>query len=130
MQVSAATGEGLEELREALEGRFLSSLRPMELLVPYDEGGSLSELHELAGELEREETADGVLVRARVPASAAARFERFSVNGSSGRRTAEPARVKLRYSLLSESARPPSRAHEDDAGYDLHADEAATLGPG
>ena len=82
VQVSAATGEGLDELRQALEGRFLSSLRPMELLVPYDEGGSLSELHELAGELEREETADGVLVRARVPVGAAARFERFSVNGN------------------------------------------------
>jgi len=38
--------------------------------------------------------------------------------------------VKLRYSLLSESARPPTRAHEDDAGYDLHAAEAATLVPG
>ena len=38
--------------------------------------------------------------------------------------------MKLRYSLLSESARPPSRAHEDDAGYDLHAAEAATLAPG
>jgi GTP-binding protein HflX len=82
VQVSAETGEGLEELREAVEARFLSSLRPMELLVPYDEGGSLSELHELAGELEREETEEGVLVRARVPAGAAARFERFSVNGS------------------------------------------------
>ena len=81
VQVSAETGEGLDELRTALEGRFLSTLRPMELLVPYEEGGSLSELHELAGDLEREETADGVLVRARVPAGAAARFERFSVNG-------------------------------------------------
>jgi len=81
VQISAATGEGLEPLRDALEARFLSSLRSMELLVPYDEGGSLSELHELAGELEREERADGVLVRARVPAGAAARFERFSVNG-------------------------------------------------
>jgi GTP-binding protein HflX len=82
VHVSAETGEGLDELRQALEGRFLASLRPMELLVPYDEGGSLSELHELAGELEREETEEGVLVRARVPAGAAARFERFSVNGA------------------------------------------------
>jgi dUTP pyrophosphatase len=38
--------------------------------------------------------------------------------------------VKLRYSLLGEAARPPTRAHEDDAGYDLHAAEAASLGPG
>jgi GTP-binding protein HflX len=54
----------------------------MELLLPYDEGGRLSELHELAGEVEREDTAEGVLVRARVPAGAAPRFERFSVNGA------------------------------------------------
>jgi GTP-binding protein HflX len=81
IQVSAATGEGLEELAEAIEARFLSSLRPMELLVPYGEGGRLSELHDLAGEMEREDTAEGVRVRARVPAGVAARFERFEVNG-------------------------------------------------
>jgi GTP-binding protein HflX len=83
-QVSAATGEGLADLREAIEARFLATLEPMELLVPYDEGGSLSELHELAGELEREDTADGVRIRARVPAAAAPRFERFSSNGRGG----------------------------------------------
>ena len=83
-QVSAATGEGLADLREAIEARFLATLEPMELLVPYDEGGSLSELHELAGELEREDTADGVRIRARVPAAVAPRFERFSSNGRDG----------------------------------------------
>ena len=36
---------------------------------------------DLAGEMEREDTPAGVRVRARVPAGAAARFERFSVNG-------------------------------------------------
>jgi GTPase len=82
VQVSASTGEGLGALHEAIEGRFLSSLHPMELLVPYEEGGRLSELHELAGELQREDTAEGVRVRARVPAGAARRFERFSVNGA------------------------------------------------
>ena len=68
MQVSGATGEGLDELRDAIEARFLATLRPMELLVPYEEGGSLSELHDLAGELEREDTPEGVRIRARVPA--------------------------------------------------------------
>jgi GTP-binding protein HflX len=81
IQVSAVTGEGLEELADAIEARFLSSLRPMDLLVPYGEGGRLSELHDLAGEMEREDTAEGVRVRARVPAGVAARFERFEVNG-------------------------------------------------
>jgi GTPase len=82
VQVSGQTGEGLDGLREMIEARFLHSLEPMELLVPYDEGGSLSELHELAGELEREDTAEGVRIRARVPAAAAPRFERFA-NGDS-----------------------------------------------
>jgi GTPase len=82
VQVSAETGDGLEELREAIEARFLASLRPMDLLVPYEEGGRLSELHDLAGEMEREDTAEGVRVRARVPVSAASRFERFESNGA------------------------------------------------
>jgi GTP-binding protein HflX len=85
VQVSGATGEGLEALGDAIEARFLATLRPMELLVPYEEGGSLSELHDLAGELEREDTAEGVRVRARVPAAAAQRFERFAQDGASPR---------------------------------------------
>ncbi len=89
-QVSAATGEGIEELAEAIEGRFLSSLRPMDLLVPYGEGARLSELHELAGEMEREDTPEGVHVRARVPAGVAARFERFAVYGASSANGAAP----------------------------------------
>jgi GTPase len=81
VQVSGATGEGVDELRDAIEARFLATLRPMELLLPYDEGGSLSELHDLAGELEREDTPEGVRIRARVPVVAAQRFERFESNG-------------------------------------------------
>jgi GTP-binding protein HflX len=84
IQVSGETGEGLDELREAIEARFLRSLEPMELLLPYEEGGSLSELHQLAGEVEREDTAEGVRVRARVPAAAVQRFARFSENGRNG----------------------------------------------
>jgi GTP-binding protein HflX len=83
VQVSAATGEGLEELREAIEARFLSTLRPMELLLPHAEGATLSALHDVAGEMEREDTTEGVRVRARVPAGVAPRFERFEVNGGS-----------------------------------------------
>jgi GTP-binding protein HflX len=82
VQVSGEAGLGFDDLREAIEARFLGTLKPMELLVPYREGGTLSELHELAGELEREDTAEGVRIRARVPAAAAPRFERFSENGA------------------------------------------------
>jgi GTPase len=82
VQVSGESSDGLEDLCRAIEGRFLAALRPMELLVPYEEGGRLSELHELAGELEREDTAEGVRVSARVPAAVASRFERFTTDGA------------------------------------------------
>jgi len=77
--VSAATGEGLDALSERIEGALAHTLRPLELLVPYSDGGSLAELHELAGEVTREDTAEGVRVRALVPARLAERFERFAV---------------------------------------------------
>jgi dUTP diphosphatase len=38
--------------------------------------------------------------------------------------------VTLRFSRLTHGAQEPSRAHDGDAGYDLHAVEAASLGPG
>jgi dUTP pyrophosphatase len=38
--------------------------------------------------------------------------------------------VTLRFARLSDDAREPTRAHEGDAGYDLYALEAATIGPG
>jgi dUTP pyrophosphatase len=38
--------------------------------------------------------------------------------------------VTLRFSRLHPEARAPAHAHEGDAGYDLHAAEAVTLGPG
>jgi dUTP pyrophosphatase len=38
--------------------------------------------------------------------------------------------MRLRFARLTETAAAPSRAHDDDAGYDLRASEAATLPPG
>ncbi len=77
--VSAVTGEGLEELVARLETEFARTLERVELLVPYEEGGRLAELHELAGDLDREDTAQGVRVSARVPAQVATRFARFAL---------------------------------------------------
>jgi GTPase len=77
--VSASTGEGLDELGECIERELAHMLRRVELLVPYADGGSLAELHELAGEVTREDTADGVRVQALVPARLAERFARFAV---------------------------------------------------
>ena len=82
MLVSALSGDGLEELGERIEAEFARTLRDVELLMPYRDGDRLAELHEVAGDLEREDTPEGVLVRVRLPATVAARFERYAVNGN------------------------------------------------
>jgi GTPase len=83
--VSAAAGEGLAELRDGIEAAFEETLREVELLVPYAAGGRLSELHELAGDLERTERTDGVLVRARIPAALRHRFADLELDGAAPR---------------------------------------------
>ena len=80
--ISAARGVGLDELRDAIEAAFEETLRPLEVLVPYDAGDRLSELHDLAGRVEREDRPEGVLVKAKVPAALAHRFEDLDVNGA------------------------------------------------
>src|SRR5947209_10933135 len=77
--VSGHSGEGLEELGVRIEAALQHFLRRVELLVPYADGGSLAELHELAGEVSRQDTPEGVRVRALLPARLAARFARFAV---------------------------------------------------
>jgi len=78
--VSALTGEGLDDLGERIERAFRETLRSVDLLLPFDQGGRLAELHEMAGDLDREDTAEGVRVRGRVPATVAERFARFDVS--------------------------------------------------
>jgi GTPase len=80
--VSALDGEGLEELGERIEAEFARGLRDVELLLPYRDGDRLGELHEVAGDLLREDTPEGVLVKARVPATVAERYARYAVNGN------------------------------------------------
>src|ERR1700677_2213759 len=77
--VSGVTGEGLEELCACFEGELEHMLCKVELLVPYADGGSLAELHELAGDLTRRDTPERVRVRALVPKRTAERFARFAV---------------------------------------------------
>jgi GTP-binding protein HflX len=77
--LSAGSGLGLAELGERIERELRHLLCPVELLVPYANGGSLAELHEIAGEIARRDTPEGVRVRALVPARLAARYARFAV---------------------------------------------------
>jgi GTP-binding protein HflX len=82
MMVSAFTGEGLDALGERIEEEFVRRLHDVELLLPYSEGGRLAELHELAGDLAREDTPEGVRVSVRLPGPVAARYERWATVGN------------------------------------------------
>jgi GTPase len=79
--VSAESGEGLDELRSRIADLIRRSLVAVELLVPFAHGERLSELHEVAGDLERQDRPDGVLVRALLPARHAERFSDLAVDG-------------------------------------------------
>jgi GTP-binding protein HflX len=76
--VSAESGEGLDALRERIDATFVRMLEPVELLVPYSDGGQIAELHALAGELHREDTEEGVRVTALLTPASAKRFARYS----------------------------------------------------
>jgi GTP-binding protein HflX len=89
LQVSALTGEGLEALRERIAERFADRFEAVRLFLPYEEGGKLAELYALGAPIEeREDQADGVLVRARLPRRELRRFARYLVAEA----RSEPAR--------------------------------------
>ena len=75
LQVSAMTGEGLDELRARIAERFAERFESVRLLIPYDEGGKLNELYALGTPIEeRTDTDEGVLVLARLPRRELPRF--------------------------------------------------------
>ena len=47
LQVSALTGEGLDDLQARIAEQFQDRFEPVRLLLPYDEGAKLAELYEL-----------------------------------------------------------------------------------
>jgi GTP-binding protein HflX len=87
-QVSALTGEGLDELKAELARRFEDRWERVRLLVPYEQGARLSELYALGTPIEeRKDTAEGVLVVARLPRRDLPGFAPFLVAESSGARS-------------------------------------------
>ena len=80
LQVSAVTGEGLDELRARVAERFAERFQAVRLLIPYDEGGKLNELYALGTPIEqREDTDEGVLVVARLPRREIRRFAPYLI---------------------------------------------------
>jgi GTP-binding protein HflX len=92
LQVSAVRGDGLDALRERIAARFSDRYEDVRLLLPYDEGGRLAELYSLGAPIdEREDGAEGVLVRARLPQREVRRFARYLVADANEDSAAERA---------------------------------------
>ncbi len=80
LQISAATGAGIDELRERIAERFSDRFVDVRLFLPYEDGGRLAELYALGAPIdEREDRDDGVFVRARLPQRDVRRFARYLV---------------------------------------------------
>lgn len=80
LQVSALTGEGLDALQARIAEHFQDRFRAVELLVPYAQGAALAELYALGPPIDRrEDRADGVLIRARLPERELRRFAPYLV---------------------------------------------------
>jgi GTP-binding protein HflX len=91
-QVSALTGEGLDDLRAVLARRFDDRWERVKLLVPYEEGSRLSELYALGTPVEdRQDTPAGVLLVARLPRRDLPRFAPFLVAGAGDETSRESA---------------------------------------
>jgi GTPase len=79
-QISARTGEGLDELRERIAARFADRYERVRLLVPYGDGAALAELYGVGAPIEeRQDTPEGVAVRVRLPRRELRRFAPYLV---------------------------------------------------
>jgi GTP-binding protein HflX len=77
--VSAKTGEGMDELRAAIEEALPERDRLVRAAVPYDRADLVARAH-AAGEVSSvEHGPEGTLLEARVPPELAAELERFEV---------------------------------------------------
>jgi GTP-binding protein HflX len=77
--VSAKTGEGVEELKAAIEAAIPERDRLVRAVVPYDRADLVARAH-AAGEVSSvEHGPEGTLLEARVPPELAAELERFAV---------------------------------------------------
>jgi GTP-binding protein HflX len=79
--ISAAQGQGVGELVDAVARQLHRSSRVVELSVPYSRGDVLAALHREGEVLETTETDGATLVRAKLPGAALAQFMPFMGDG-------------------------------------------------
>jgi hypothetical protein len=77
VRISARTGDGLDTLLAKIDAMVGSPFATVEALVPYDRYGLVSQAYERGSVAAREDTDDGVRIRAAVPDDLADRLRAF-----------------------------------------------------
>jgi GTP-binding protein HflX len=77
--VSARTGFGMEDLREAIEADLPGLDAELRALVPYERGDLVARVHDRGEVLKQEHVAEGTLLHARVPEDVAGELSRYEV---------------------------------------------------
>lgn len=80
--VSAATGDGIDELLAEVERLLPRSQREVTAVIPYDRGDLVSRVHDEGEVLAVGHNGDGTELTARVPLGLAAELDEFSVTPS------------------------------------------------
>ena len=82
--ISATTGAGLDELRQAIGDRLRALADIVELTIPYERGDVLAAVHREGEVLVETHGADSSTVRVRVDEAGAARFREFAAAPGEG----------------------------------------------
>ena len=78
--VSALTGEGIDKLLAMVHRKLFESFTPIEVLLPFQEGGLTALFHE-QGQIEViEHTREGARIVGRIPGRLVAQFKDFEIN--------------------------------------------------
>lgn len=75
--ISAQTGEGLDDLRQAVEDTISRNYRKVSLMIPFDQGAIVNQLRERARVDSQEYAADGIHLKAFLPLSELRRYQQF-----------------------------------------------------
>ena len=79
--ISALTAEGIKELLGVIQEELYENYAPIEVRLPYQQGGLISLFHE-AGQVERiEHQRGGVIMQGRIPGRLVAQFSSWQIDG-------------------------------------------------
>jgi GTP-binding protein HflX len=76
--ISAATGEGVDDLLGAVGSLLEGATTVVDLVIPYDRGDVVARLHEMGDVVDEDHVAAGTRLRVKLPKPDADRFLQYA----------------------------------------------------